>query len=205
MRNLLTIIVGLLCVVPLSAQTKWGYVIANANSSVFSIKTSGGSCTGFVINTAEKLALTANHCDPEDGTPIWADKVRAEVKAKDSNKDLLVLYIKDLDPARTALQLAAKNPSVGQEVISIGFGYGLDSIQMRRTTVSSNSILLPGNPNPGPFVGINNSFTPGQSGGPVLNTNGNVVAIVQLGDEATLGLGEGVETIRERVGRFFGK
>lgn len=187
-------------------QTQWGSAtIAGANGAVIYIETSKGSCTGFIINTVEKLALTANHCDPEDGSPIWADKVRAEVKAKDSKKDLLVLRIEDLDPSRTALSLASKNPVTGQEVASVGFGYGLDSVQFRRTTVSSNAITLPNNVNPGPFVGINNSFTPGQSGGPVLNRQGNVVAIVQLGDEATLGLGVGAETIRERVGRFFGK
>lgn len=199
---------SLLFTLPISAKTDdWASVIKKANSAVFYIEVSGeegtGGCTGFVINTKEKLAMTANHCDPGHSGAIWADKVRAEVVAKDTKKDLLVIRMRDLDPTREALPLADKNPSVGQDVMSVGFGYALDNIQFRKAAVSSSGITLPSNDNPGPFIGTNISFTPGQSGGPVLNERGEVVAIVQLGDGGTLGMGVGADTIRERLGRFF--
>jgi S1-C subfamily serine protease len=57
----------------------------------------------------------------------------------------------------------------------------------------------------GPFISTDASFVGGQSGGPVVDINGNVVSIVQRGDDGTTGMGVGVEIIRERMGRFFAK
>ena len=208
-KVLLIFLASVLLVAPLSGQDTWSSVVKKSNNAVFYIEVSRGDekggCTGFVINAKEKLAMTANHCDPGEGGEMWADKVRAEVVAKDAKKDLLVIQMKYMDPERTALSLADKNPTVGQDVMSVGFGYALDNIQFRKASVSSAGIMLPGNDNPGPFIGTNISFTPGQSGGPVLDSEGHVVAIVQLGDGGTLGMGVGAETIRERFARFFQK
>lgn len=209
MRKLLAFLfVSLLLVLPVSAKVDdWAPVIKKTNSAVFYIETVSedetGGCTGFVINVKEKLAMTANHCDPGAKGSIWADRVRAEVVAKDTKKDLLVIRMRELDPTREALPLADKNPSVGQDVMSVGFGYALDAIQFRKAAVSSSNLSIPEEGIGGPLIATNLAFTPGQSGGPVVDINGRVVAIVQRGDGGTLGLGVGAETIRERLGRFF--
>ncbi len=47
------------------------------------------------------------------------------------------------------------------------------------------------------------NFVPGQSGGPVVDANGDVVMVVQMGSQLGLGLGMGAETIRSKMGKYF--
>jgi S1-C subfamily serine protease len=192
----------LLCVglvLPLRADN-WKGASERVTKSVVYIENEEGSCSGFVIDTERKLVMTAAHCDSEKGT-IWIDRTVADIVSKDTKKDLAVFHVKDLDPSHPALALADKNPSVGDEVASVGFGFGLERAQFRVAVVSDNAMLV--EELSGPFVAVNISFTPGQSGGPVVNEAGKVVAIVQRGDNGTLGFGVGADTIRERMGRFF--
>lgn len=192
----------LLCfglVLPLRADNWKGATERIINSVVY-VENSEGSCSGFVIDAERKFVMTAAHCYSEDGK-IWIDRTVAEVVSKDSKKDLAVFYVKNLDPSHPALTLADKDPSIGDEVASVGFGYGLERPQFRVATVSDDAMMV--KEVGGPFIAVNISFTPGQSGGPVVNEAGKVVAIVQMGDGGTLGFGVGADTIRERMGRFF--
>ena len=107
---------------------------------------------------------------------LWADYVPAKVIMLDSQRDLMVIEAKDLDPARPALKLAAKNPVIGQEVMSIGFGYALERPFFRQAHIQDDKMALPG-VSGGPFVSTDSSFVGGQSGGPVVDTAGDVVLI----------------------------
>ena len=164
----------------------------------------GGGCTAWIISQERHYLLTAAHCYPGSTGVLWVDGVLAKVVLLDSKRDLMVVEAKDIDPTKTALKLAAQNPIIGQEVMSIGYGYALERPFFRQAHVQDDRMVLPGVEG-GPFISTDSPFVPGQSGGPVIDIAGNVVAIVQRGDGGTTGLGVGAETMLARVGRFFGK
>jgi serine protease Do len=184
-------------VLPVKAD-QWGMTVKKVQNAVLYVENEEGSCTAFVIDAAKQYVMSAAHCY---GNQIWVDRVAGEVIALDTKKDLMVLEVKNLDPAKTALKMAAKDPEIRQDVMSVGYGYGLERPFFKTAHVSDTEVRIPGIG--GPFIGVDASFTPGQSGGPVVDINGNLVSIVQMGDGGTLGIGVGVDIIRERMGRFF--
>lgn len=201
MRKFLAVLLmlGLFALPTAASMDDWQSVDKRVKNSVVKIESPDGKCTGFVVDAVKHFVQSAAHCYSND--KIWVDKVLGTVIALDEEKDLMILEVKYLDPAKTALKLAGKNPDVMQNVMSVGFGYGVDRAQSRAAQVSDVAFVMTGLS--GPFVAVNVAFTPGQSGGPVVDANGDVVSIVQRGDSGTLGIGVGAETIRERVGRFW--
>lgn len=157
-----------------------------------------GSCTAFSINEKENYVLTANHCFGHDveGKDLLVDNAPAKLVARDQKKDLLVLFVKGLD--KPAIHLAKSNPKVGDEMASYGFGYALSKPLFRVTHASA----IDTEEAPGEII-TDTDFTPGQSGGPVVNADGDLVMIVQAGDGHGLGIGRGVEDIKKAVGRYF--
>lgn len=202
MRVLIAALLASLFAVSMHA-TDWADVVKKVEASVVFVESGEGSCTGFVIDQARKYVMTAAHCEAGAGQTLWVDRVQARVVSKDSKKDLLVVAAPDLDPARPALRLASANPARGSEVMSVGYGYALERPFFRQAHVQDDQMMIP--EVGGPFISTDQSFVPGQSGGPVVNGAGEIVLIVQRGDGGTTGLGVGAEIIRERMGRFFGK
>lgn len=212
MKRILTALIAfLLATGPVLAQTanSWTTVAEVAKRSTVFIEGPNGSCSGFVINDSAKggedksenvdLILTAAHCD---GPALFAGGVPAKMRAKDLRKDLMVIEVENLN--KPALKLADKNPRVGDEVVSFGFGYGLDEPMLRIAHIANDKTYIPFEGIGGPLMTIDASFVPGQSGGPVLNHASEVVMIVQLGT-SIVGFGVGAEDIRDKVGRFFGE
>jgi serine protease Do len=201
MRKLIAVFLMLLTfAVPATASfDPWQAVAKKGTDAAVRVLSSDGKCTGFVVDTVKKYVQSAAHCYSDE--KIWVDNVLAVPIALDEEKDLMILEVKNLDPTKPSLRLAPKNPEIMQEVVSVGFGYGTPRVQVRSAKVSDNAFIMTGLN--GPFIAVNVSFTPGQSGGPVLGINGEVVSIVQRGDGGTLGIGVGAETIRDSMGRFW--
>lgn len=189
--------VTLLLVLLLAAD--WTSVADKLSKSVVYMESVSGSCTGFVIDANAKgdkdRILTAAHCD---GKELFADNAIARVIWKDTKADLMVVEVEDT--GRPAVTFAAKNPEQGQEVVSFGFGMGLERPMFRHAYVSNASISLP-DIEGGPFVMIDAAYVPGQSGGPVINAAGEVSAIVQRAS-GLVGIGVGAEKIRDKIGRY---
>ncbi len=175
----------------------WSSIATTLAKSVVYIETTEGSCTGMVINAEKDYVLTAAHCD---GTKMYADHSVAEVVAKDTTKDMLVVHVKDLK--RPALQLALANAKVGDEVVSYGYGYGLERPMLRVTHVADDKTDIPYEGIGGPLMVYDTTFVPGMSGGPVVNAMGMIIGIVQRGTDS-VGLGFGAEMIREKMGKYF--
>jgi S1-C subfamily serine protease len=196
------VIVAVFVIVAVLGAPDWTKTADTLSKSVVFIATSEGTCSGFVINAHAKgdkdYILTAAHCD---GKELYADNVPAKVVMKDAKRDLLILEVDDLD--RPAVVLAVKNPLLGEEVASFGYGGGLEKPMFRLAHVSHPSIDLP-ELEGGPFVMIDAGYVGGMSGGPCVNTLGEVVSIVQRASDK-VGLGVGVETIRSKVARFLEK
>jgi len=213
-RLIATIILIAFALMPISTSAQqtpvvngWNAVVERLTKSVVFIQMNQGSCTGFVINSTAKdkdkgdvdYVITAAHCD---GTDLYADQRPAEILAKDIQKDLMVLKVEDLD--RPALKLARRNPVIGDEVASYGFGYGFERPMFRVTHISDDKLYIPRDNIGGPLMAVDASFVPGQSGGPVVNADGEVVMIVQLGTQI-VGFGVGAEIIRDKTGKYFEK
>ena len=184
----------------------WSDVIKQVEKALVWVEVGDqGGCSGFVIDTARKYVMTAQHCQPSETGVVWVDRVPAKVISRDVKKDLLVVAAENLNPERTALRLATKNPIRGQEVMSAGFGFSLERPFFRKASVQDDQMMIPEGGVGGPYISTDAPFVAGQSGGPVVDIEGNVVSIVQRGDGGTTGLGVGVDIIRERMGRFFAK
>jgi S1-C subfamily serine protease len=202
MRTLIAALLTLVICLASSLQaTDWSAIVTQVEKSIVFIEVGNeGSCTGFVIDQAKHYVMTAQHCQPSESGVIWADRVPARVVSRDVQKDLLVIEAKDLDPARPALVLAPSNPAIGSEVMSAGFGMGLERPIYRQAHVSDDNTMIP--EIGGPFISLDSAFVGGQSGGPVVNLSGEVVMIVQRAS-GTVGIGVGADIIRTRMGRFF--
>lgn len=189
---------------PLLAQ--WQGVAAEVEKAIVTIGIRDTHCTGFVINDAVKkdgedldYILTADHCDGKD---LLADNTPAKVIYKDAKKDLLVVAVEDT--GRPALKLAKENPKVGDEVASYGYGFALERPMFRVTHIADDRTYIPEDGIGGPFMVTDAVFVGGQSGGPVVNSKGEVVMIVQRGGSG-VGIGVGAEVIKDKTKKFWGK
>lgn len=193
-RILLSLLAILTFVSPLMA-TDWTAQAKRLRESVVYIESKAGSCSGSVIDTTKDYVLTAAHCDGEE---LYVDQTPSKVVSKDVKSDLLVLYVKDI--GKPALKLALKNPTTGQEVATYGYGYGLEQPLFRTHHVSESEAQIPELPYR--YVTVDTAFLPGQSGGPIVDLNNEIVGIVQRGNES-IGIGVGSETIKSKVGKYF--
>lgn len=182
---------------PLKAQD-WTSVVQHVMKSVVYIENNEGACSGFVIDAERKYVLTAAHCDAEGS--VWIDRVLGKIVSKDTKKDLAVYKVAELDPAHPAIKLSDKDPVIGQEVMSIGYGMALERPFFRKAMVSDTAVQIPDIG--GPFIAVDAPFVGGQSGGPVVNADGEVTLIVQRAS-GTTGIGVSASIIKERMGRFF--
>jgi S1-C subfamily serine protease len=186
-----------LAVANTAGATDWSANAEKLAKSVVYIETADGSCTGFVINSDAKnekdYILTAAHCD---GAELFADGSTARVIYKDIKKDLMVLETEDT--GRPALRLAKSNPKQGEELASMGFGYGFEHPMLRVTHASEVDTRIDEG---GPFILTDTSFVFGQSGGPTVNAAGEVAMMVQRRTDA-VGFGVGAEVMRSKVGRY---
>lgn len=209
MKPVVVALAALLALAPstLAATTNsWANVAEKLLNSVVAVTYEGeGSCSAFVIDAERDLVLTAAHCGTSSTARIYVDFVPAREVARDNRQDLLVLEVKDVGDDRPALKLADKDPKLGDEVASLGFGYGLQKPMFRVAHVAGVDVQVQiENVKGGPFLVFDAAFVGGQSGGPVVNAAGEVVAIVQLAS-ANVGFGIGAEKIRDRVGKYFQK
>lgn len=202
MKHLRLIILPLLLFVfipSLRAMSSWTPVAEKLHNSVVFIEMSSpdekGSCSGFVIDEKRGYVLTAGHCD---GEKVTIDGTQSVKMFKDERKDLMVL--RALTSSRPALKLAKTLPDIGDDVASMGYGLGLEQPLFRIGHVSSNHLNIESLS--GPFVMTDISQVPGMSGGPIVNSVGDVISIVQRTGEG-FGIGVGLDTIKDRVGRYF--
>lgn len=195
-RIIAVLLLAMFALAPSMTAASWT-LAEKLTESVVYLENKEGSCSGFVIDNERDYILTAAHCD---GPELYANQNPTKVVSKDVKSDLMVLHVEELD--KPALKLAQKNPSIGEEVASLGFGYGLERPLFRVSHISDNKAEI--SEISGNIVVIDAAFVPGQSGGPVVNTNGEVVMIVQMANER-MGLGRGAEMIKSKVGKYFAK
>ncbi|MCW2838555.1 MAG: trypsin [Aeromicrobium sp.] len=188
-------------------------VAAKVLPSVVQINVKGGqesgSGTGIIVSSDGNI-LTNNHVVSvagDDGTITVAfndgTNTTAKIIGTDPKTDLAVIKA----TGKTGLTAASLGTSadlkVGQEVVAIGSPFGLEStvtqgiVSALNRPVSSSDGTGASQPTTFPAVQTDAAINPGNSGGPLVDLDGNVIAInsairsgtTTSGDAGSIGLG----------------
>lgn len=148
--------------------------IARVSDSVFTIKAGESFGSGFVV-TAQGEALTCKHVVGEakeaEVTLANGEKAKATVVARDDARDLALLKLD-----RTGLPAVVFAPSAtlkpGARVAAVGAPMGLGGT-VTEGVVSAAEREIKGQK----YLQISATLNKGNSGGPVVNANGEVVGV----------------------------
>ncbi len=147
-----------------------------------------GKCSAFSIDERRNLFLTAGHCI---GTDLKLDGFQAAVVYTSKAHDLAVLVCFGVN--MRALTPSTQTMQRGTPVATFGYGYGWIKIMLRSGEVAIPDIQI--NELGGErFLIANFTLVGGMSGGPMVDTDGRVVSINQLGD-GFVGLGRTLDVI----------
>ena len=146
-----------------------------ARESTFVVLSDGGLGTAVLIGP-EGLAVTNAHVVGNSKVVTIArfggKKAQAAVLSVDATEDLALLRIENIEPEIAPLEFRVEPPRVGSAVYAVGHPLGLG------WTVSSGIVsglqVLDGRP----MVQTDTPISPGNSGGPLLGTQGHIVGIV---------------------------
>ncbi|AZI43494.1 PDZ domain-containing protein [Deinococcus psychrotolerans] len=143
-----------------------------------------GLGSGFVIESGKNgtLALTAYHVvfGAKNLVAVTADKTRypATVVAYDDSHDVALLKI-NVPAGRTlaVLPIAAEMPKVGQSALAIGNGGG-EFLVSKTGRLTALDVAASRANFPSGTLELTAPLVPGDSGGPILNAQGEVMGIV---------------------------
>lgn len=184
-----------------AAAHNWSRAFEQARGSTAMLFHSSGTCTAFSINEQRRYYLSAYHCLPDDPVKAAADSkgtmsqpsptgmylfmeavpnIRAQgmavvlriVKA-DRNLDLVLL---EADTGLPALR-RGREPLIGEEIAALGYALSEPSLWL----IAGNAAYLKDTAGQRRLVFRGSSEIGGMSGGPVINTRGEVVSMVQQG------------------------
>ena len=150
---------------------------ATAKNSVFTVVTDNGSGTGFALATKQGVVVVTNFHVVSSGWTNGRTEVQlkqgdqtftARVSAVSAAHDLAVI---PFSSATSSLRLATERPSVGEPVIALGSPLGLDG------TVTSGIVSAFREEGGVEYIQFSAPISPGNSGGPVVNGNGEVIGV----------------------------
>jgi S1-C subfamily serine protease len=176
-RVITILIYALLAAAPAQAST-WADVFAAAAPAIVRVdaltddEQDGGRCTGAVIRKATGYVLTAAHCLPIGPASITVNDRPAAVVGYNWILDLALLRT-ELPPDVGEFALAPAMPPAGTPIAVIGHAFGSHQLAFQAGYVS-----VPHAADDAPMAWLNLETIPGDSGGPVLDEAGRLVAIV---------------------------
>jgi S1-C subfamily serine protease len=141
-----------------------------------------GQGSGFVL-TKDGLILTNNHVigNSQKLEVMLSDKhkYKAKVLARDPNHDLALIKIDA--PSLTPVTLSdSRGLMVGQRVYAIGNPFGLNGTMTRGIISAIRSVRSPNGAPIEDAIQTDAAVNPGNSGGPLLNSRGEVIGITTM-------------------------
>jgi S1-C subfamily serine protease len=142
-----------------------------------------GQGSGFILNK-EGLILTNNHvidnAQRVEVTLSNKKKYKATVLTVDSGHDLALIKINDAADLVPATLSESNGLTVGQRVYAIGNPFGLSGTMTRGIVSAIRSIRGAANNPIEDAIQTDAAVNPGNSGGPLLNSRGEVIGITTL-------------------------
>ena len=142
-----------------------------------------GQGSGFILDR-EGHILTNNHviAGAQIVEVTFSDKkkYKASVIGIDKDHDLALLQIKDVPNLTPATLADSSNLVVGQRVYAIGNPFGFSGTMTRGIISAIRSVAMPGGHKIEDAIQTDASVNPGNSGGPLLNSRGEVIGITTL-------------------------
>lgn len=161
--------------------------VDGVSHSVAIVETYDGRGTGFLVD--DRTVMTAAHVAPEgDVTVHFGDtEFSGRVVATDSTNDLAMIELDDR-PDAEPLKIATSPPELGEDVLAIGAPTdgGLTVTRGIVSAVFDNGEIQ-----------TDASVNPGNSGGPLVRPNGEVLGVVTMKANAEgIGYAVGAEKLR---------
>lgn len=158
-----------------------------------------GQGSGFVIDK-EGHILTNNHvvegAQSVEVTLSNKKKYKATVLGKDKAHDIALLQITNVPDLQPATLADSTHLLVGQRVYAIGNPFGFQGTMTRGIISALRSVQLPSGMKIDNAIQTDASVNPGNSGGPLLNSRGEVIGITTMiasnpngGAEQSAGIG----------------
>src|SRR5579875_3296056 len=142
-----------------------------------------GQGSGFILDRDGHI-LTNDHvvegAQLVEVTLFDKHKFKAQVLAKDRNHDLALLQIQGAANLQPATLADSSNLMVGQRVYAIGNPFGFSGTMTRGIVSAIRSIEMPSGNKIEDAIQTDASVNPGNSGGPLLNSHGEVIGITTL-------------------------
>jgi S1-C subfamily serine protease len=142
-----------------------------------------GQGSGFILDKQGHI-LTNNHvidnAQKVEVTLSDKHKYKATVVGVDKAHDLALLQINNAPDLQPATLSESTNLTVGQRVYAIGNPFGLSGTMTRGIISAIRSIRGPGNSPIEDAIQTDAAVNPGNSGGPLLNSRGEVIGITTL-------------------------
>jgi putative serine protease PepD len=156
-------------------------IYAAASPAVVSIRTDGGSGTGFVIDTNGTIVTNAHVVGESEQVEVqFADDrtVTGEVRGVDASSDLAVVQV-DGSRSLTALELAdSDSVRTGQLAVAIGSPFGLPQTATAGiVSGTGRHIQAPDGFQIDSVIQTDAPINPGNSGGPLLDADGRVIGV----------------------------
>jgi S1-C subfamily serine protease len=142
-----------------------------------------GQGSGFILDK-EGHIVTNNHVVDNAQTvevTLWnKKKYKAAVMGIDRNHDLALLKISESSDLQPATLADSANLVVGQKVYAIGNPFGFSGTMTRGIVSAIRSVAMPNGNKIDDAIQTDASVNPGNSGGPLLNSRGEVIGITTL-------------------------
>ncbi len=142
-----------------------------------------GQGSGFILDKQGHI-LTNNHviegAQMVEVTTADKRKYKAQVIARDRNHDLALLQIQGSPNLQPATLADSTRLIVGQQVYAIGNPFGFNGTMTRGIISAIRSIEMPSGNKIEDAIQTDASVNPGNSGGPLLNSHGEVIGITTL-------------------------
>jgi len=185
-----------------SSQSVYTEVYEETIGSVVLVLTDAGQGTGFVFDeghvvTNAHVVGTANSVQIRFRDGEWRT---GQVVGSDVYSDLAAIRVPNRPTYARPLELISEDPVVGQQVVVIGNPFGLaGTITSGIVSGTNRSIPSPAGYSIPDAIQTDAAVNPGNSGGPIVSLEGDVIAVVNSGGGENVAFGISAPLVRRVV------